>query len=422
MTTTTRAPSIALSPPKRGTPRWIWVLVVVLVVVVVGAIGLLGVSALNVFGAEPGPGVSYDPDNPRPQGARALAQIVDEHSGDLRQARGLDEFTDAPRPGSNTTVVVSSVGAFNPGTAQQFLDRVSEAHRVILIAPQDYALSLLGLPVRLEFGGAPTGVPARCTTGEIAPDDTITGGTLGYSTSAPGTTSCFTTGAASNVLYLPAAAGRPEIVVVSGDMLLNENLALRDNAGVTTRLFANADDILWYVPFVTDEVPSENEESDVPAAIGPLIVLAAFAVLALMLWRGRRFGALVTEPLPAVVKAIETTQARGRMYHKARADARSAAALRIHTLASLASYLGLPYDAGKATDELAIPGWESMVAHEETADPAVHAIITTVVSVTGRDLARVRVLLAGPLPTTDTGLVLFTSELTALEKEVRHTP
>ncbi|MBM7276219.1 DUF4350 domain-containing protein [Gordonia rubripertincta] len=397
-------------------------LVVVLVVVVVGAIGLLGASALTVFGAEPGPGVSYDPDNPRPQGARALARIIDEHDGDVRQARGLDEFTDAPRPSGGTTVVVSSVGALNPGTAQQFLDRVSEAHRVILIAPQDNALSLLELPVRLEFGGAPTAVPARCATAEIAADDTITGGTLGYSSSAPGVTSCFTTGAASNVLYLPAAAGRPEIVVVSGDMLINDNLALRDNAGVATRLFADADDVLWYIPFFTDEVPTGDEDSDIPAAIGPLIVLAAFAVLALMLWRGRRFGALVTEPLPAVVKAIETTQARGRMYHKARADARSAAALRIHTLTSLASYLGLPYDGGRATDELAIPGWETTVARGETADPAVHAIITAVVSATGRDLARVRALLAGPLPTTDTGLVLFTSELTALDKEVRQTP
>lgn len=420
--TTTSAPSIAPAPPKRGTPRWIWVLVVVLVVVVIGAIGLLGVSALTVFGAEPGPGVSYDPDNPRPQGARALARIIDEHGGDLRQARGLDEFTGAPRPGGNTTVVVSSVGALNPGTAQQFLDRVSEAHRVILIAPQDSALSLLELPVRLEFGGAPTGVAARCTTAEIAADDIITGGALGYSTSAPGATSCFTTGTASNVLYLPAGSGRPEIVVISGDMLINDNLALRDNAGVTTRLFADADDILWYVPFFTDEVPTQDEDSDIPAAIGPLIVLAAFAVLALMLWRGRRFGALVTEPLPAVVKAIETTQARGRMYHKARADARSAAALRIHTLTSLASYLGLPYDAGRATDELATPGWERTVAQGETADPAVHAIITAVVSVTGRDLVRVRALLAGPLPTTDEGLVLFVAELTALEKEVRHTP
>lgn len=422
MTTTLRAPSIAPAPPKRGTPGWIWVLVVVLVVAVVGGIGLLGVSALTVFGAEPGPGVSYDPDNPRPQGTRALAQIIDEQGGDLRQVRGLDEFTGAPRPGSNTTVVVSSVGALNSGTAQQFLDRVSDAHRVILIAPQDSALSLLELPVRLEYGGAPTGVLAGCTTTDIDTDDTITGGALGYSTSEPGATSCFTTGSSSNVLILPASSSRPEILVVSGDMLINDNLARRDNAGVAIRLLGDADDVLWYVPFFTDEVATEEEDSDIPRAIGPLIVLAVFAVLALMLWRGRRFGALVTEPLPAVVKAVETTQARGRMYHKARADARSAAALRIHTLTALASYLGLPYDAGRATDELAIPEWETVAAQGETADPAVHAIITTVVSVTGRDLARVRALLAGPLPTTDTGLVIFISELTALEKEVRHTP
>ena len=156
--------------------------------------------------------------------------------------------------------------------------------------------------------------------------------------------------------------------------------------------------------------------------IGPLIVLTVFAVLALMLWRGRRFGSLVTEPLPAVVKAVETTRARGRMYHRAGADARAAAALRIHTLGSLASYLGLPFDAARATDALSRPDWDTVVASTENSDPMVSAIVLAVVGATHRDLGEVRSLLSGPLPTTDTQLVHFTAELTNLEKEVRHTP
>ena len=56
-------------------------------------------------------------------------------------------------------------------------------------------------------------------------------------------------------------------------MLTNEQLAQQDNAGVAVRIFARSDEILWYVPFFTDQVATEEEESDIPAAVGPLIVL-----------------------------------------------------------------------------------------------------------------------------------------------------
>ncbi|WP_217991162.1 hypothetical protein [Mobilicoccus massiliensis] len=40
-------------------------------------------------------------------------------------------------------------------------------------------------------------------------------------------------------------------------------------------------------------------------------------LLALALWRGRRLGPLVTEPLPVAVPADETTRARARLYRRA---------------------------------------------------------------------------------------------------------
>ncbi|MEO9329567.1 DUF4350 domain-containing protein [Gordonia aurantiaca] len=425
MTATSPAPATPITPsrPTRGTPWWVWVLVTVFGVLAIGVVVVLAGTALTGVGNGPGPGVTHDPDNPRPNGSRALARIIDDHGGEVRIVRGLDELTDAPRPGSGTTVVVSSVDSLNEGTADQLLERVADADRVVLIAPQQVALELLHLPVDLDHTDASySAVTARCQTEDIDPTDTITGGGTGYRTTESGAQECFTTDATSNVLIMPRTADRPEIVLASGEMFTNGNLTDHDDAGVAVRLVGGSGEVLWYVPFVTDQVRGEDEPSAIPRALGPLIVLAVFAVLALMLWRGRRFGALVTEPLPAVVKAIETTRARGRMYQKARADARAAAALRIHALTSLASYLGLPYDAGRATDLLADPDWELWIAPGDPPDPAVDAIITTVVSVTGRSPDRVRALLAGPLPATATDLMIFTSELTALEKEVRHTP
>ncbi|GAB44188.1 DUF4350 domain-containing protein [Gordonia terrae] len=410
------------SPVKNRTPPWVWVVIVLVILVVVAGVGLLGITALTGVGGTPGPGVSNDPDNARPTGSRALAQILDDRGADLRQVRGLDEFTDAPRPGRGTTVVVSSTSSLNPGTTQQFRERVRDADRVILIAPDNTLLTALDLPVTSGYGAGPAAVAAGCRTSDIDETDIVDFTPFGYSPTSPSATACFTSGGASNLVIVPRTAGRPEFVVLSGEMLTNEQLGQQDNAGVAIRVFASSDEILWYVPFFTDQVASDEDESDIPAAVGPLIVLGVFAVLALMLWRGRRFGSLVAEPLPAVVRAVETTRARGRMYHRAGADARAAGALRIHTLGSLASYLGLPFDAAKATDALSRPDWETVVAPTETADPSVSAIVIAVAGATHRDLAEVRALLAGPLPTTDTQLVHFTAELTVLEKEVRHTP
>ncbi|MCR5979082.1 DUF4350 domain-containing protein [Gordonia jinghuaiqii] len=422
-TTTGRPATTGRPTAKARTPRWVWWLIGVIVVVVVVLVGLLGLTALSGAGGPRGPGVDNDPDNAQPNGSRALAQIIADHGVDVRQTRGLDEFTDAPRPDRDTTVVVSSTSSLNPGTTDQFRERVGRAHRVILIAPEDGVLTALGLPVTTSFGGAAgvSGVPAGCRAPDISADDVVTPGPLGYTPTSPDAVPCFTSDGSSNVVVVPETADRSEYVIVTGDMLTNAALAAEDNAGAAVRIFADSDEILWYIPLFTDQVTAEKEPSEVPEALGPLIVLTVFAVLALMLWRGRRFGALVTEPLPAVVRAIETTRARGRMYHKAGAAARAAAALRIHTLSSLASVLGLPYDAARATDALSRPDRESTLAPDQ-ADPSVAAIITTVVSVTGRDPDVVRALLAGPLPTTDEQLVHFTTELTALEKEVRHTP
>ncbi|WP_439033215.1 DUF4350 domain-containing protein [Gordonia terrae] len=398
--------------------------IVLVVVVVIAVVGLLGLTALTGVKGAPGPGVSYDPDNAQPTGARALARILDDHGADVRQVRGLDDFTDAPRPDSGTTVVVSSTSALNPGTTQQFRDRVRDAHRVILVAPDNTVLSALGLPVTSGFGAGPAAVAAGCRTSEIAETDIVGYSPFGYvpTSTPPAVTACFTADTASNLVIVPGNADRPEVVIVSGDLVTNEQLADHDNAGVAVRVFASSNDILWYIPLFTDEVDTDDEESDIPEAVGPLILLAVFGVLVLMLWRGRRFGALVTEPLPAVVKAIETTRARGRMYHRAGADARAAAALRIHTLCSLASFLGLPFDATRATDALSQPDWESTVARTENTDPSVQAIVVAVAGASHRDPGEVHALLAGPLPADAAGLVHFTAALTALEKEVRLTP
>ena len=89
-----------------------------------------------------------------------------------------------------------------------------------------------------------------------------------------------------------------------------------DNAAVALRLLGQRGRLVWYVPDLRDVAAGDTGSSaaQLPAGLVPALWLLAVAVLATMLWRGRRLGPLVVEPLPVVVKAVESTQGRGRLY------------------------------------------------------------------------------------------------------------
>ena len=133
-----------------------------------------------------------------------------------------------------------------------------------------------------------------------------------------------------------------------------------------------------------------------------MLALGGVAFLGLVLWRGRRFGRLVPEPLPVVVRAVETTESRGRLYRRARDASRAGATLQQATRVRLADYLGLPRPG---------PSISSRGADQ--------ALVSAVSAATGRPVGEVGALLLGPPPTQDDHLLGLAAELAALEKEVR---
>ena len=127
----------------------------------------------------------------------------------------------------------------------------------------------------------------------------------------------------------------------------------------------------------------------------PSLWLLGSAVLALCLWRGRRLGRLVAEPLPVVVRAVETTESRGRLYRKARDRSRAVAVLQAATARRLTSYLGL----ATGTD--------------------VAAVAAAAASVSGRRYDDVLRLLGPATVPDDASMLELATTLAALEKEVR---
>ncbi|MGC5246269.1 DUF4350 domain-containing protein [Gordonia sp. DT219] len=418
------------SAPPHGTPprrprRWIWWVIGGVVVAVVVILLLLTIaSAAN--NAHPTSSAPLDPADHGEAGTSALASILTGHGVDVATVRGLDALRATERPGADTTVVISGAASMSAPVAGVVGDRIRDAHRVVAIDPSQSALSVLAPGITVSYNNTPTPTStAECAVPGVSPGDVVSADPslrlLRETDVDPSTTGCFGRGHDGGydmVISAPTPAG-PPVVAMTGTMTLNKNLGRYDNAGVSVRTIATSDHVLWYVPLPGDRIdePASHqgtEQSVFPRAVGPMFLLAFFAVLALVVWRGRRVGPLSTEPLPAVVKAIETTQSRGRMYRRAAAD-RAAAVLRVRTIARLAAYLGVPYDPGRALAALDD-------GHPSTPDPVLATVISAIATATGRDRTALMALLDGPLPRTDDDLVRFTDALTTLDKEVRRAP
>src|SRR5690606_7198954 len=118
------------------------------------------------------------------------------------------------------------------------------------------------------------------------------------------------------VIELPADASRPETVIAGiAGSLTNERIEQQANAAAGLRLLGAHPQLVWYVPSLADagDVPPQSLIDVLPDAFLPSVVVLVLALGATMVWRGRRLGPVVTEPLPAVVRSVETTQSRSRM-------------------------------------------------------------------------------------------------------------
>ena len=171
-----------------------------------------------------------------------------------------------------------------------------------------------------------------------------------------------------------------------------------DNAAIALHLLGQTGHLIWYVPSLADITASESTSRSIaPSWFQPGVALAASAVVFLSLWRGRRLGRLVTEPLPVIVRAAETTESRGRMYRKSRDRTRALTVLRLATRKRLTAYLGL------------------------SSRSSVSSVAAAAAAVSGRSYRDVLQLLTPSHVHDDSSLLELANTLAELEKEVRRT-
>ncbi len=367
-------------------------------VVLAGAVaGVVVLAALvGALATPPTTRGDLEPTSAAPQGARAVAQILERQRVDVVTLRRSTEV--AAAASSATTVLVAFPERLGP---EQLRRLAGTPGRLVVLAPDLTALDALA-PFATVAGtqDARTADPACEADAAVAAGDARAGGNLYRVTgSGGGTVLCYPSpdDSGRGSLVLGTDSGREVVVVGQPDVLRNAHLAATGDAALALRLLGAQPRLLWYLPDPAElaagpDAPTLGEL--LPPWVPWVAVQLGIAALLAMFWRGRRLGRLVTEPLPVVVRAAETQEGRARLYRRARAHARAGATLRTAALRRLARRLDVPPDA------------------------APDVVVTLAARAGGLPQAVVHATFLGPPPGDDRALVRLADEIAAVEHAV----
>ncbi len=405
MSSTTAAGPLTTGAPTHGSgvrarwSRWRWP-------IGVGALLLVGALA-GLLLLRPTSGERLSPNNPAPDGGRAVAQVLDDQGVDVRVRDRFDAVrSDLGSGGGPVTVLVARPDLLAPGRAAELRRLVAGGVAdLVLVAAGNDVLTDLELAV-----GAGSAVETKMREPGCA--DPVAGragqallGGTGYRPTEVGGQAtvarrgCYQTpDGAATYLAVDRVDGRRTTLLGDGAFLTNDRLADSGDAALALGVLGQHPVLVWWTPSPLDGPPSTAPPSAadlLPDGVRYAAWQLAVVVLVVAFWRGRRLGRLATEPLPVVVRAVETTRGRAQLYRRARARGRAAQVLRAAATRRLATRCGLP----------------------RTASPA--AVSVAVSSTTGRPAPEVADLLVGVDPADDVALVLIARDLETLEEEVR---
>ena len=362
---------------------------------VVALLALVTVAVLYGVVSAKSPSRSLDPDAVGPSGARAVAQLLREGDVEVRRLETVDEVVQASRPG--TTLIIPVPRALVERELEQ-LGTLPSAR--IVVGAEDQHLRSLGLPVEVQGESRVEQRQPACSVDVAVRAGEVDLGGLTYrATEGTEAIGCYAVSGDASLLRVPS---RDTTLLGSGNLLTNERLDDRGNASLALGLLSErGGDVLWLMPRPGRALPADARPSLtslLPDGLLLGIVQLSVAVIVLALWRARRLGRVVLEPLPVVVRAAEAVEGRSRLYRAASARDSAGGALKAATRERLGRTLGLA----------------------ASLDPS--ALASVVSQRTGRDPAALAALLYGGPPGDDAALVRLVAELRALETEVTGSP
>jgi hypothetical protein len=361
----------------------------------VAALVLLAAVIVAVVGSGSRAG-TLDPRAVDQAGSKAVAQLLREQGVRVDLVQTTQAAATAAAEG--TTLLVAIPDLLVESQLRLLEDTGAD---LVLVSPGTTALDILAPEIEATGSGSDTSRSPVCAWAPaVRAGDADLGGGVDYTVRPEaGTTAylCYPEADAAGLARVERADGSRVTVLGSGRPLTNDRLARRGNAALALAALGEQPRLVWYLPSLADVPAGERQSlwSLLPAGIRYGVAQLVVAVLVAALWRARRLGPVVREPLPVVVRAAESVEGRARLYRRAGARDSAATALRRSTVDRLRTALGLP----------------------RGADPA--AVVTAAAARTGRPPAQVGGLLYGAAPADDRSLVQLADALDDLEREVR---
>jgi len=367
---------------RRAVRRSIYWAVAVAGLLVLGAItiGITGASRV----AE-----RWGADESAPAGSRAVVEVLRDAGVEVVVTGQLDD-TLAVLNEPGTTLFVGDVRGILD--AEQWPPLLGAADHLVIAEPTQLALDALRIDTMtagpLSESGDSLELPADCNVPAAERAETIRASGIGYSTISGDV--CFDAGETGAGRVRLEVDGRQVSVLGAGTVFQNGEIARAGNAALALGLLGEYSTLVWYQPTPADLTsPSLGELT--PDWVNPIAWLAVLVGLAAAFWRGRRFGPVVIENLPVVVKTTETMEGRARLYAREGSRLRALDAVRVGTLRRIAEGLALGRAAG------------------------VEDIVVAVAGITGRAPAALRALLMEIEPGSDRELVELSDQLLELE-------
>lgn len=336
-------------------------------------------------------------------GTHALAAILGERGFHVTRAYSPQDALAAigTPPGARpaVTLVITSPGLLTSAQRTQ-LGRADAD--LFLVEPGAASLADLAPAVTVANADAPFGTPVepRCDIAGARVAGSADSGAITYRKPSYAA-GCYPVGGNPSVVRY-VRAGQVITILGSGLPLSNGWLALAGNAALALNLLNAHHAVVWLTPEPKVARPAapagggrRSRPSLIPGAAWLVAAQIGVALVLAALWRARRFGPLISERLPVIVRASETVEGHARLYQARRARDRAAKALRADMLGRMQPALGLVLGA-----------------------PA-DAVADSIASRSRRPRQEILAIVYGPPPASDADLVRLADELDELEREVR---
>lgn len=353
---------------------------------------LVTLASIVITGATGAAGKPLSPTDASPKGSKALAEVLRQHGVAVTSSDSMAATRAAAGSPADTTIFLVDDGHFL--NAEQLVELSRLSSNLILMTPDFDQLNAVAPQVALA--GTVSGVVhADCSLRPVTRAKTVTGTGSGFRVigSDPEVVTCLGSGDDIFSLVQVVHSGTRVTVLGTTAAFSNQFVITEGNAAFALGLLGSTSNLVWMLPSI-DEASGPTAAELTPAWVSDVLVLLIIATIAAGFWRGRRFGPLVVENLPVVVRSSETMRGRARLYEKSSSRLHALDSLRIGTVDRLGSLCGLP----------------------RVAD--VEEVIRAVVHVTRRPEPEIAQLLRDADPATEAELIRLSDALLELERAV----